>query len=113
MTYPGIENDAAAVAENPDRVAVEERRKAQEEEFGTYVAEREIPWGSVTAFFPGEPVPKSTVERYGWLDLGLVSRVGGQPASDGDAKTAAEKLTGPPPDGAAKQPAERKTGGNS
>lgn len=108
MTYPGIENDAAAVAENPDRVAVEARRKEQDEEFGTYVADQDIPWGNVTAFFAGEAVPKSTVERYGWLDMGLVSRVGGQPA---DARPV-EKLAGAPPEAAVK-PAVSKTGGNS
>lgn len=117
MTYPGIDNDAAAVAENPDRVAVEERRKLQEEEFGTYRAEQDIPWGNVTAFYTGEAVPKSTVERYGWLDMGLVSRT-----TAADAKVSPESAaepaapdakTTPPTIEPAVKPATSKIGGNS
>ncbi len=76
MTYPGIENSPAAAAVNPDRVAVEERRREREEEFGTWVAAQEIPWGNVTAFWPGERVPASTVQAYGWDGLGLVVKRG-------------------------------------
>lgn len=79
MTYPGIERDPAAAALDPDRAAVEQRRREREQEFGTYVAVTDIPWGTVTAFVTGDPVNKSTVERYGWLDLGLVKRVGDEP----------------------------------
>ncbi len=74
MTYPGIENDPAALAADPDRAAVEARRKEQEAEFSAYVALQDIPWGNVPANFAGEAVAKSTVERLGWLDLGLVAK---------------------------------------
>lgn len=69
MTYPGISAD-----EDPDRAAVEARRREREEEMGTYVANQDIPWGNVLAFPTGSAVPKSTVERLGWLDLGLVDK---------------------------------------
>ncbi|AGL19501.1 hypothetical protein [Actinoplanes sp. N902-109] len=69
MTYPG-----ADPAIDPERAAVEQRRKDREEEFGTYVAVQEIPWGNVPAFYPGEQVPKSTVEKYDWAGLGLVAK---------------------------------------
>jgi hypothetical protein len=72
MTYPGIENDPASVEANPDRVAVEERRREREEEYSKYVAAQDIPWGNVNAYFEGEPVSTTTAERYGWLDLGYV-----------------------------------------
>jgi hypothetical protein len=71
MTYPGVDP-----ALDPDRAAVEQRRKEREEEYGTYVAAQDIPWGNVLAFVAGDQVPKSTVEAYGWLDLGLVARTG-------------------------------------
>lgn len=76
MTYPGVSLEDL----DPDRRAVEERRREREIEFSTYRAVQDIPWGSVTAFFIGEVVPKSTVESRGWLDLGLVERIGGDTA---------------------------------
>lgn len=80
MTYPGIENDPA-VAADPDRAAVEERRRARDEEYSRYVATQDIPWGSVPAYFEGEPVATTTAEKYGWESLGYVRRVdAGEPA---------------------------------
>ena len=84
MTYPGIENDPAALALDPDRAAVEQRRKEREEEYGAWVAVQDIPWGNVLAFVAGDPVPKSTVEKYGWDELGLVAK-----ADTKDAQAAA------------------------
>lgn len=84
MTYPGVDP-----ALDPDRAAVEQRRQEREEEYGTYVAVQNIPWGNVLAFAAGDQVPKSTVEQYGWLDLGLVAKVG--------TKAAAEATGGPAP----------------
>jgi hypothetical protein len=81
MTYPGIENDPAALALDPDRVAVEQRRREREEEYGAYVATGDIPWGNVLAFVAGDQVPKSTVERLGWLELGLVAKTGTKAAA--------------------------------
>jgi hypothetical protein len=80
MTYPGIENDPAAVAADPDRTAVEERRKARDEEYSKYVATQDIPWGSVPAYLAGEQVATTTAEKYGWLDLGLVRLADTAPA---------------------------------
>lgn len=79
MTYPGIENDPAAEV-NADRAAVEARRKERGEEYEKYVAACDIPWGSVNAYFEGEPVSTSTAERYGWLDLGYVRLADTTPA---------------------------------
>jgi hypothetical protein len=74
MTYPGIENDPAAVAVDPGRAAVEERRKARDEEYSKYVATQDIPWGTVPAYLEGERVATTTAERYGWEALGYVRR---------------------------------------
>lgn len=73
MTYPGIENDPQAPEVNVDMLAVEERRKEREAEYGKYVAVQDIPWGTVKAFVPGMQVPVSTVERLKWDELGLVA----------------------------------------
>jgi len=73
MTYPGIENDLQMLADNPDLVAVEQRRKEREEEFGKYVAIADIPWGTVLAATPGTALPKSNVERYKWHEIGYAA----------------------------------------
>jgi hypothetical protein len=67
MTYPG-----ADPALEPDRAAVEARRKEREEEFSVWVAAQDIPWGSVVANYRGEAVAKGTVEARGWDQMGLV-----------------------------------------
>jgi hypothetical protein len=94
MTYPGIENSPAAVAANPDRVAVEERRRERDEEYSKYVAVQDIPWGNVPAYFAGERVATSSVEEYGWLDLGYVKPVEQeQPAEESASEpTTAQKV---------------------
>lgn len=74
MTYPGIENDPAALAANEDMLAVELRRAEREAEYGEYVAITDIPWGTVKAFTPGMRVPKSTVERLKWDEMRLVAK---------------------------------------
>lgn len=73
MTYPGIENDLALLAGNPDMAAVEERRKEREAEYGRWVAVAPIPWGTVLAAIPGDRIPCSTVDRLHWDQLGLVA----------------------------------------
>ncbi len=73
MTYPGIENDQALLAGNPDMAAVEARRKEREEEYGQFVALSEITWGTVLAFAAGDRVPASTVQRLQWDQMGLVA----------------------------------------
>ncbi len=72
MTYPGVDP-----ALDPDRAAVEQRRKEREEEYSVYEATQDIPWGDVPAYFAGERVAKQTVEERGWLSLGLVKRIDG------------------------------------
>jgi hypothetical protein len=88
MTYPGIENSPAAVEANPDRVAVEERRREREQEYEKYEATQDIPWGNVMAYFAGERVSTAAAEEYGWLDLGLVKLVGGSDTDQGDPTNA-------------------------
>jgi hypothetical protein len=73
MTYPGIENDRAAFEENPDLLAVEQRRKEREAEFGKYVCIADLPWGTVLAATPGSALPASSVERYKWHELGYAA----------------------------------------
>jgi len=70
---------------DPDRRAVEERRRARNVEYGTYVAKSQIPWGSVIAFQPGDPVPASTVEAHGWDKLNLVTKADKPPAAVNDS----------------------------
>ncbi len=74
MTYPGIENDPQAPQVNEDILAIEQRRKEREAEYGVWVATQDIPWGTVKAFTPGMAVPVSTVERLKWDELGLVAK---------------------------------------
>lgn len=47
----------------PDLTPDEELRRAQESEYGTYVAVKEILIGGARAFNIGDPVPVSHVER--------------------------------------------------
>lgn len=47
----------------PDLAAVEEHRKAQEADYGKYVAAEVILINGVRAFNPGDPVPVGHVER--------------------------------------------------
>ncbi|MEU1810950.1 hypothetical protein [Micromonospora aurantiaca (nom. illeg.)] len=90
MTYPGVN-----LQDDPERRAVEERRRERADEFGTYRATQDIPWGNVTAFFAGEVVPKSTVEHPDkmWHELGLVERI---PADEPAAPTATAPAGTPP-----------------
>ena len=74
MTYPGIENDPQAPQVNEDILAIERARKEREAEYGEWVAITDIPWGTVKAAIPGMAIPKSTVERLKWDELGLVAR---------------------------------------
>lgn len=100
MTYPGV-----SAEENPDLAAVEERRREREEEMGTYRATQDIPWGNVLAFTAGSPVNKSTVESRGWLEMGLVERVGDEnaqtetPAPETVTPPAPAEVTPPPATG--------------
>lgn len=91
MTYPGVDP-----ALDPDRAAVEQRRKERAEEYSAYRAVQNIVWGNVLAFAAGDAVPKSTVENYGWLALGLVEKTGaksGAEATNAAAEPAAKTTT--------------------
>lgn len=55
--------------------ASELRKAEQLVEYGTYRATRDIRVGTALAYKAGEPVPVSNVEKHGYLDAGLVSRV--------------------------------------
>lgn len=57
--------------------AVEARRKERAEEYGTWeCGPQPIEFGGARAFNEGEPVPKSTVERYNLDQLGVVVTTG-------------------------------------
>ena len=76
----------------PEDPAAEARARldAQAEEYGTYVAVNAIAIDGVRAFNPGDPVPKSHVER------GLVSdddvRLAEQPAADVEADAGTDRV---------------------
>lgn len=56
---------------------VEARRAARAEEYGTWeCGPQPIEFGGARAFNEGEPVPKSTVEKYHLDDLGAVVPAG-------------------------------------
>lgn len=114
MTYPGIENDPAAPAFDPDRAAVEARRKERDEEYTKYVATQDIPWGAVPAYFAGEPVATTSVEKYGWEALGYVRRADANETPSDNAGTVRNAATAsaPPVTTAATVKNAEKTGGN-
>jgi hypothetical protein len=56
--------------------AVEDFAALQAKEYGTYVATSPIFLLGVRAFNPGDPVPVSHVEQYGYDAQGLVRLVG-------------------------------------
>lgn len=70
--------------------------KAQEAEYGTYVAITPIDHEGVRAYNPGHPVPVSNVKQYGYDKDGLVAKV--------DTKAAAAVLKA---DAAPATPAEK------
>ena len=50
-------------------------RSAQEKEWNTYVAVQPISFNGSPAYNPGDPVPVSNVERYGYEADGLVVKI--------------------------------------
>lgn len=52
----------------------EEHRRAIEEEYGEFVAVAAITHDGARAYNIGDVVPKANVERWGYLDAGLVAR---------------------------------------
>lgn len=61
---------------------VEARRKAQEAEYGQWVATGRIYVGNALAYTAGRPVPASNVKRYGYDKQGLVKRVSKKESGD-------------------------------
>lgn len=61
------------MAEVPPEVVA--RRKAQQAEYGQWVAVQRIYHGNALAYTPGRPVPASNVKRHGYDKRGLVKRV--------------------------------------
>lgn len=68
---------------------VDEYAKAQEAEYGTYVAKDAISIDGVRAFNPGHAVPKSHVDR-GLVDASQVVKVGTKAAETVAAQVAAD-----------------------
>lgn len=64
----------------PD-TAADREAKAQETEYGTYVAVTPIDHDGVRAYNPGHPVPVSNVQQYGYDKDGLVAKVGTKAAA--------------------------------
>jgi len=62
--------------------AVEEYRAAVADEYGTYVAVEAIDFDGARAYNVGDPVPVTNVERYSYLDRGLVAKIGTKAAED-------------------------------
>jgi hypothetical protein len=66
---------AQPYAEAPADAATAEQRRAEvQKEYGTYVALGAIDHDGVRAYNTGDAVPASNVERWGYLDRGLVAR---------------------------------------
>lgn len=73
---------------------VEARRKARAEEYGTWeCGPAPIEFGGARAFNEGEPVPKSTVERIGLDNLGVVVPTGTFAKKTADAAAELAKAT--------------------
>jgi hypothetical protein len=60
------------VSQPMDDAALEEYRKAQAEEYGTWIAAEPINAGTALAYNAGDPVPASNVDRLGYADDGRV-----------------------------------------
>jgi hypothetical protein len=73
----GVATPAGTEATNAELLeAYEKRRAEQREEYGQYVATQDIYVGNALAFVNGQAVPKGHVERFGYLDAGVVRQVG-------------------------------------
>lgn len=70
--------EAPAVAEavSPITAELADQIEAQRKEYGTYVANQQIHVGTALAYNPGDAVPISNAERLGYVDAGVVVKVG-------------------------------------
>mgnify|MGYP001025037014 CR=1 FL=1 len=66
------------VAEQTSPITAElaDHIEAQRKEYGMYVAARQIHVGTALAYNPGDAVPISNAERLGYVEEGLVVKVG-------------------------------------
>jgi hypothetical protein len=71
---------------------VEARRKERAVEYGTWeCGEQPINFGSARAFNEGDPVPLSTVVKFGLDAIGVVVKTGTHAKKLADAQAAAQK----------------------
>jgi hypothetical protein len=70
--------DAPTVAEvtSPITTELADFIKAQRDEYGKYVAKEKIYVGTALAYNAGDAVPISNAERLGYVDAGVVVKVG-------------------------------------
>lgn len=68
--------ETGVVAETGGRsfVTADQVRKAQQDEYGTFVALEPIDHNGARAYNTGDPVPASNVELHGYLEAGQVAR---------------------------------------
>lgn len=80
------------VAETVNRSprTAEEQRRAVEKEYSEYVAIQDITHDGARAYNVGDAVPAANVERWGYLDLGLVARRTTKAATEAKAVAAGE-----------------------
>lgn len=72
---------------------VEDLRKAQQKEYGTYVAVEPIDYEGVRAYNVGDPVPVSNVEKHGYLESNSVKKVEAEPAKEASPATPSKDAT--------------------
>jgi hypothetical protein len=60
----------------PEGDAVAQHRAKVTHEYGQFVAVAPIDFGNARAYNVGDPVPASNVSAYGYLERGLVAKVG-------------------------------------
>ena len=68
--------------------AAMERRREQQTEYGTYVANQAIYVGTALAYNPGDPVPASNVAALGYEKDGLVDKVSTSKSSSKSSSSA-------------------------
>jgi hypothetical protein len=70
------ETPTVAEAVSPIAAELADQIEAQRKEYGLYVAAVPIEHGSARAYNQGDAVPVSNAERLGYVDQGLVVKVG-------------------------------------
>jgi hypothetical protein len=77
-------NEAPTVAEatSPITAELSDFIARQREEYGKYVAVKQIFAGNALAYNPGDAVPVENCERLGYVEAGLVVKVGTKAHAD-------------------------------